>query len=339
MTATVRETDTAAAPYLDAVAALLGGATPAERGELLDDLAAHLAELAAEPGPPLAERLGPPEAYASELVASAGLVPAPPAAGRALRDRVVAWWEQSRRVAAVRAFAPELLPGWWVLRAVLVAAWALVWLHDGRFGDDLGDQLQVLVLGLAGAVPSVRIGRAAVAGIAPWRDRALTAAGVVGLLVVLAAMASFPRYVFVESGSSGPRAVLVRGDGLPVTNIHAYDREGNPVEVFLYDQDGRPLDDVAEWDERTGEQIVSDIETDASGVELRHLYPREQRRLTYGPRGERWQREPSPGVVVPGTTDEPDATTTTTTQPTTPSTTAPSDGGATTTVAGPPPGG
>ncbi|MGH8873103.1 MAG: hypothetical protein ACRDWS_14160, partial [Acidimicrobiia bacterium] len=30
-------------------------------------------------------------------------------------------------------------------------------------------------------------------------------------------------------------------DGEPITNIYAYDRDGEPVEVLLYAQDGRPL--------------------------------------------------------------------------------------------------
>ncbi len=44
-----------------------------DRAELLDDLTQHLSEVAAEEGPPLDVRLGPPAAYSEELLAAAGL--------------------------------------------------------------------------------------------------------------------------------------------------------------------------------------------------------------------------------------------------------------------------
>lgn len=59
--------------YLRDVAPHLGGLPEQEKAELLDDLAQHLREIAAENGPPLRERLGPPGDYAAELVASAGV--------------------------------------------------------------------------------------------------------------------------------------------------------------------------------------------------------------------------------------------------------------------------
>jgi hypothetical protein len=53
--------------YAAAVSAALIDLAPAERAHLLDDLASHLAEVAAESDAPLPERLGPPEVYAAEL--------------------------------------------------------------------------------------------------------------------------------------------------------------------------------------------------------------------------------------------------------------------------------
>ena len=62
-----------AEPYLAAVRSLLASLPPDDRDELVDDLAAHLAELAADPRPPLSERLGAPSRYATEFVASLGV--------------------------------------------------------------------------------------------------------------------------------------------------------------------------------------------------------------------------------------------------------------------------
>ncbi|HSM44385.1 MAG TPA: hypothetical protein VK969_05140, partial [Acidimicrobiia bacterium] len=40
---------------------------------------------------------------------------------------------------------------------------------------------------------------------------------------------------------------LVGPEGSPIDNIHAYDLDGNPVEVLLFDQDGRPLLNLPSW--------------------------------------------------------------------------------------------
>lgn len=63
-------TTTDVAGYAAAVRAALGELGDEERAHLLDDLEGHLAEIAAESDVPLAERLGPPEAYAAELRAA-----------------------------------------------------------------------------------------------------------------------------------------------------------------------------------------------------------------------------------------------------------------------------
>src|SRR5215211_3749608 len=106
-----------------------------ERELLLEDLEDHLEEVAAEDGGPLAERLGPPEGYAAELRASAGL-PAPGAAGRraTLREsrlarRLEGAWRAARAHPAGRAgveFLPELRPAWWVVRGYLAVQAAAV---------------------------------------------------------------------------------------------------------------------------------------------------------------------------------------------------------------------
>src|SRR5512142_886760 len=61
------------ARYLDGVRAALLDLPPEVREELLEDLLAHLTEVAAESSEPLVDRLGEPSAYAAELRASAGV--------------------------------------------------------------------------------------------------------------------------------------------------------------------------------------------------------------------------------------------------------------------------
>lgn len=62
----------AIARYAAAVRAAVADLPAGERAQLLDDLEAHLAEVAADSAVPLTERLGPPEAYAAELRAAYG---------------------------------------------------------------------------------------------------------------------------------------------------------------------------------------------------------------------------------------------------------------------------
>lgn len=159
--------------YLEQVRACFADLPTAERTELLDDIAQHLAEVAAEDDRPLVDRLGPPEQYAAELRVAAGLAP-PGAATFAGRWR--------RRVGAVdqrigpvvgygRAseFVRQLAPAWWVLRGLAVAL-VLLWAVDGP-----------------ALVPT--IGGSAVAG---------------GLIVATAVVAS------VWLGRRRPRAIAVR---------------------------------------------------------------------------------------------------------------------------------
>src|SRR5688500_59282 len=71
--------------YVAAVRAALADLPPHERDELLEDLPEHLAEVVAEDDGSLRDRLGPPESYAAELRASAGLNPGPAGAGGGAR--------------------------------------------------------------------------------------------------------------------------------------------------------------------------------------------------------------------------------------------------------------
>ena len=65
--------DLRAAAYLDEVRRHLADLPADERDDVVDDLDAHVHEVAAGTDRPLDEVLGPPAAFADELLASAGL--------------------------------------------------------------------------------------------------------------------------------------------------------------------------------------------------------------------------------------------------------------------------
>jgi uncharacterized membrane protein len=120
--------------YLQAVRATLADLPPEERDELMVDVESALLEAAEENDDPLAMRLGPPQTFAADLRAAAGLeeppapapAPAPVSAAARLRDAVTAALA-GRRAVATRRVAIELAPIWWVVRAfVAFAAVALL---------------------------------------------------------------------------------------------------------------------------------------------------------------------------------------------------------------------
>ena len=225
------------------------GATEVE--ELTGGLEADLADLAAESDDPLAQRLGPPHAYADELRAAAGL-PARGQVGRtSVAENVRENWDDLLRRArshprgpAVESFLRTIQPAWWVLRAV-IAMWALV-VVLGTSGS-----LILLMLLLAFVVVSVELGRGR------WRERrglsrlvpagnALAAVLVLPFLGDAAAVLGDSRNAMNDiayPSYSGVASVpgLAR-DGQPLRNVFAFDAQGRPLtDVQLFDQDGRPL--------------------------------------------------------------------------------------------------
>jgi hypothetical protein len=336
-------TDTTAAEpadsYLEDVRQHLtgvAGLTDDERDELLDDLAAHLREVAADDPRPLDETLGPPDRFAAELLASAGLEG--PATGDAA-GRLARWRAQGRRVRdhqwtrAVVGYLPELRPAWWVLRAYLIVLGLAALVAEGVEDlsafpvPSLGSPIVGLVAVAAAIVPSVRLGRSTAAEGQPRTSvRLVNGVAVVLALVALAHLhdgfgaggSDFvdPAYADGDPGlvldtSSG----LTRADGTPITNIYAYDRHGELLSgVLLYDQDGNPLDlgDVVN-DPITGSELVTNYPIDANGAQIRNAYPLDQRAAEWDDRGVRRERAvPPPAVVVP-----PPSTTTTTRETTT----------------------
>jgi hypothetical protein len=242
--------------YLDAVRATLADLAPEERDDLLGDVEASLVEAAGDEEGPLAARLGPPEEFAAELRASAGLAPAattpatrPDPWSAAVRR---AW--TSSAVGAVRRLGRELAPIWWLARAYLaVAALATVgwvaWSDREPAIPRIGGEAWTVVVLLAAVAASVALGLVA-------RRRGLGLRVAVLALDVLLLVAAVPVGRDVLSGANGaqpfpapvfevpgpPQGGLVL-DGAPVQNIYPYDRDGKLLlDVQLFAESGQPIE-------------------------------------------------------------------------------------------------
>ena len=253
MTTHDRPLSTVGAAYLAAVGAALAGVADSDRQELLDDLAEHLIELGPDTDPAgLIQRLGSPEQYAAELLASAGIEP--PTTTGAVRqrfaERVRAAVELFDGSAVERAgtLANDLRPGWWVLRAWLVLA-ALaarsgleeaLWIPNvtgSAIASPADRTLVDLAILAAAVVVSIRIGRGP-----KWAAWIATALGVLALLSVATANRSYFYRVDNPQPVSAP-GVLTDPNGREIANIFAYDTSGKPIaSVYLFDQDGFPVD-------------------------------------------------------------------------------------------------
>lgn len=297
--------------YAARVRAHLAGLPQDQVDDLTDGLEADLADALADPTVvtgtdpgDLVARFGEPSDYARELRLAAGLpepAPAtarprgPRAAGRRLAARVHAG---GRRMAAdldaqpwwppVREFLVTLRPVWWLVRAWV--AYQLIVLVAGRGEGWLPRDLVTVVLLAVLMVVSVQWGRGR------WLPRrvrwvpALVSVAAVVLFVPAVAVASdaelnrrapvveyYPEYV--ESGVPFPQdGVWV--DGMQVSNLFAYDAEGNPLhDVQLYDDRGRPVRTTSdggwgEWSLPGVEDAWSFVPVpDEDGRRLWNVYP------------------------------------------------------------------
>lgn len=320
--------------YLKDVAPHLAALPAEERADLLDDLAQHLREIAAEPGPTLSERLGSPEAYAAELLASAGVVPdgrtGRPLLGQAtaLIDRGRASWVGQE---VIRAW-PALQPAWWVVRGYLavslVAAIGLGGSWPGFPLPHLAGNPALGLLGILAAIPvSVRLGQGS---LSRTQRLAVVGADVVLVLFALSLLgrAGAPEVHYVDYSGVGERidanrGCLTNGQGQRITNLYGYDVDGRLLDpVLLYDQNGSPIDDLCpEVDER-GRRLTNDYRQDINGAPVINAFPRRQTAVVSPPRpsfgpGSAPQTEATvpvrpPPVVVPRLTPTTGVTTTTT---------------------------
>lgn len=264
--------------YLAQVSARLVDLDQAERDELLEDLALHLAALEDEAGEQsLEERLGAPAAYADDLRSAAGLPPAPEPSSR--RTRVLAL---AVRVAQpVRDFAPQLLPAWWVARGYLAVLLLSLLPTNGERDFPVPAPAGSHALGVLAVLAAVVLSVAL--GTRTHRRWQVVIAVVVDVALLVGALATVgevrdrlvrTRYVQVAAADPFHDSSLITRRG-PVTNLFAYSLDGTPLaNVLLFDQDGRPL--------RTGEQrwwadhcrrVVAAPKA-ADGVAIEHAYPK-----------------------------------------------------------------
>ncbi len=248
--------------YATAVRVALANA--ADRDDLLEDLEDHLAEIAAESGQPLSDRLGSPEAYAAELRAAYG-------AESRSRHSPLRLWHAAREKTSVlhrqlteyhlyqvvTGFLIELRPGWWVVRgAVAIMIVCGFILHQGFWSVG---PVRIVVI-LASICLSVWLGKLTRAQLPGARGRALIAllnvVMVTGLL--LAIVQAEPWRGDAGNGSVYPMDQPADAGTDPLSNIYPYSKDGKPLTgVRLYDQDGKPLevpyqDNGWELDQRCG---------------------------------------------------------------------------------------
>jgi hypothetical protein len=282
--------------YLAAVRAELDDLPEEERGELLDDLSSHLAEVSThdtDDGTPLQLRLGSPAQYAAELRAAAGLPPraAPSSTDEPSRRRIAEVLASSGAgrlatrlrhhpwMVGVLRLLRDLRPAWWVLRGYLVVAVPVMWAPNGYRDFPLPTVLGSGTIGgasvVAAVVASVALGRRAV------RPRTWPLLRALDVVLALAALV----LVVEASSRSAPvhhlDAPFETGSALqsrygPVTNIYPYAADGIPLEdVQLFDQEGRPLRVEPQQWWTDGCERVPRYPVAADGVPVPWVYPQE----------------------------------------------------------------
>jgi hypothetical protein len=259
------------AQYVARVRAALADLPPAVRDELLEDLPEHLAEVAAEhPGTPLAQRLGPPEAYAVELRTAAGIAASDAAPNLDQRLAVVTGRIREQLRALDRRIGPvigyqrgsEFLrllgPAWWVLRGYLFAMLIANMLSENRSGmlPRLGDSLLAALLLLTASVGgSIWLGRR---GTPTGRGPRWALHGATAVLVLFAIGAFFTADARIRVDHHEHTQVYYEDPYSHVRDVFVYDGEGRLVEnARLLDQDGQVIrlgepgcdDEYDEYDE------------------------------------------------------------------------------------------
>jgi hypothetical protein len=229
--------------YLAAVRAALDDLPTTERDDLLAEVEPSLLDAASETGGNVSARLGPPEDFAAELRAAAGLQLPPRQAEEGPRLLLAARrLARDPRVRELRRLAPI----WWVARGYLVvAAIALVvgagWSLRYFLVPHLGTAwLGVLAIAAAAAL-SIWIG---------LRTPRATRLVVLGNLALLGL--AIPVFSHFQHRQLPVRVVALtlyqptRGltyNGSPVGNIYPFSRQGRLLhDVLLYTGAGTPLD-------------------------------------------------------------------------------------------------
>jgi hypothetical protein len=287
----------AAGEYLDAVKAGLADLDDDDRDAIVRELEARLGELG-EQNP--SEALGDPETFVAEFRRSAGLE-APSRRGRFRRLAAVGGGLMKRLsehpvAAPFHRHRSELRTVWvWTRGWILLSA---IWWLDGywagssfTFGVPSHSALAgVLLVGAATAGSLWLAGRR---NDRRWggADRIVTA----GTVLFVGVAWLNPVYLESPYDDAGPYP-----SAQSWTNIFAYDRSGQPVDVLLYDQDGQPISVSAVLDGPEGSDIdvfydqwgPLRLESDRYGQPVTNLYPLQ--RVT-----ENWDGGSGPPVYEP----------------------------------------
>ena len=236
----------AANEYLEAVRRALADLPEDEQEEILGDLAVQLAELEPSDATELSTTLGDPDRFACELREAAGITEKasePRGLSGAIREHL----NELRNRPSVLWATTQLRrshPYWLAIRAwLLVASISVIYNRYPFVGfpvPEVNDSAWFGALVITALTwLSFRLGRAH-----GWRrvfDKAFTIA------TLFYVAASLSGNFALQQAQDGPYDIpqetywgLLGANGR-ITNIYAYDLDGNPVQVLLYDQEGRPI--------------------------------------------------------------------------------------------------
>jgi hypothetical protein len=230
------------ATYLARVTEGLRDLPAEEREEMLQDLEAHLTELEDEE---IDQVLGTPEAFVEEFRVSAGLDATPAAAGPGLVER----WRGAlnRRAAWLSDLVawPTIRPLWvWTRGWLVVCAWSFLYDYEGfeRFPiPSIGMSTSV---GLAFVILATWLSLWLAKGQqGPQAFGSVVFSVVAGFALLGMLLNPMPTYSQLVEVYEQPvyTEQLTAPDGNVIANVYAYDLEGSPAEVLLFDQEGRPL--------------------------------------------------------------------------------------------------
>lgn len=314
------------ADYLDRVAAGLGDLPDEDREEVLHDLRAHLAELDESE---VQATLGSPDDFVAEFRASAGLGQSTKRLGWSLTRTRSRLEKSSQRLAEVVR--------WNTWRPLWI--WTRGWLLVSTLAVLTGGTAfrRFPIPSIEESTPAGLVLVAAATWISVWLNRRRTVLrefgsflyNAVAVVVIAASLVSgvsvsrdfhFDETEFLQDRMVGP-------EGQVINNIYAYDLDGEPVEVLLFDQEGRPLMNFPPWVYEEAElspeqgpvpfeEGMVEFTRDEFGRIIPNLYPLSLWR--YGELGTRLEPVPPPALGFPGSNEmegSGDSTVVTTTTP------------------------
>lgn len=226
--------------YVDAVGRALDGLDADDREAILDDVREHaMSILADQPDVDLTQQLGSPQAFARELLESAGIPTRSRSRWRDWRSSCEQMTSSRVGRALVRA-RTDFAPAWAVLRGI-----AVTWLAIHLIGDGRTDVVPWLLAagGVAGWLLSARY-QTLVKRVTAGRLLRYAA----DILTTVVCVLLFSSWVgSLTPGSNDYTPVEPVGapgltqNGSQVFGIQSFAPDGKPTLVALFDQDGAPI--------------------------------------------------------------------------------------------------